>query len=147
MVDSLQKQCGDAVVTAIQALALTGIESNEIKLRKTFTNDKDGHVLKGISVCPVPERESPGTNQRDDYGYGFLIVMCQGTGHGNSQDIDKVSLWRQSTKRIFNNKRLSVTECYICTFEPADQFVLKKYMENKDVAMFVIRCWCREPRT
>lgn len=145
MPDSVMKQCGDAIVTVIEGLDLTGIEDTEVTLRKLY---RDGDsIQRGVSVCPVPEREAPGTNVRDDYGYGFLIVMCQGTGHGMSDDIDKVTLWRQSIKRAFNNKRLTgVSECYICTFEAGDTFMPREYQGSRDVSSFVVRCWCREPR-
>lgn len=146
MPDSLLKQCGDTVVSTIEGLDLTGIEDAEITLRKTYRTPE--YVFKGVSVVPVPEREAPGTNVRDDYGYGYLIVMCQGTGQGFSEDIDKVSLWRQQIKKAFNNKRLSgITENYICTFEPGEPFMAKEFLDNKDIGAMVIRCWCRETRT
>lgn len=146
---SLLTQCGDQIVSVIQALALTGIDNTEIQLRKSYYADSGAQIFKGISVVPVPERESPGTNVRDDWGRGYLITCAQGTGHGSIEDIDKISTWRQSIIRAFNNKRAlsTVTECYICTFEPGDMFVPKEYKDNKDVTMFVIRAWCREPRT
>jgi len=145
MTDSILKRCGDTIVEIIQGIVLDGISQDEIKLRKTY-RDRDS-IFRGISVVPVPEREAPGTNVRDDYGYGFLIVFCQGTGHGWSEDIDRITLWRQQVKRAFNNKRLTgVPEVYICTFEAGDPFMAKEYQNSNDVSSLVIRCWARETR-
>lgn len=145
MPDSIAKQCYDAIVTAIQGAGLTGIESTEVKLRKQY-RDKES-IYRGISVVPIPEREAPGTNSRDDIAHGALIVMCQGDGHGWTDDIDRVTQWRQSIRRLFNNKRLSVTENFICTWDGNDQFVPAEFQNNRDVSVLVIRAWCREPRT
>ena len=147
MPDSVMMQCGNSVVTTIQALSLSTLDTaTEVMLRKVYADG--AQVFRGVSVIPVPEREAPGTNVRDDYGYGFLIVCAKGSGHGSREDIDVVSLWRQQIKKAFNNKRLSgVTEVYICTFEPGEPFMKKEYLENRDISAMVIRCWARESRT
>lgn len=150
MTDSIAKQCLDAIVYSIQGLNLTGLESAEITGRKIPRDQMQAR--RGVTVAPAADVEGGGTNERDDIGYGYVILCCQGTGRGDTDDIDRVTEWRQAIKRKFHNKRLvgsggTITEIYICSVGSGEKFVPKELRKHQDVSVQLIRCWSREPRT
>lgn len=138
--------CYSAVVTAIQGLALTGVENSEVKLRKVMRDRS--HIHKGVTVVPIKAIEAPGVNERDDFGHGVLVVFVQGTANGYSDDIDRVTTWRQAVRRAFHNKRLSgVTPSIVCWVSHGDPYLPKELQGQNDVSSLMIRCWTREQRT
>jgi hypothetical protein len=146
MPDAVAKQCADAIVTVIQSLSLTGIESSEVTARKVARDA--AQVRRGIQVAFTTDSVGGGTNERDDIGYGFIVTCCQGTSRGDTDDLDRVTLWRQQIRRAFHNQRLSgVNEIYICTVSPGDQFIPKELRKHNDVSALYVRCWSREQRT
>lgn len=150
MTDSLQKQTAAAIVTAIQALDLEGIQDDEIVARKVAREDT--HIDYGITVSWEDEREARGTNERDDIGYPFVVTMCQGTSRGATDEMAKLSKWRENIRRTFHNKRLTGisstgTNVIPCTVQHRDVTVPKEYLASKDVSQLVITAWFRESRT
>ena len=146
MTDSIAKQCYDAVVTGIQALSLSGLETTEVNLRKVVRDR--AHIHRGVTLAPMRATEAAGTNERDDFGYGVLVIFVQGTGNGYGDDIERVSQWRQQVRKTFHNKRLSgVTQSSVCSVQHGDPFLPKELQGQNDVSSLVIRCWTRETRT
>lgn len=146
MTDAVDYQCYSAIVTTIQGLSLNGIQSSEVKLRKVMRDRS--HIQRGITVVPQAAIEAPGVNERDDFGHGVLVVFVQGTANGYSDDIDRITTWRQSVRRAFHNKRLSgVTESIGCSVRHGEPFLPKELQGQNDVSALMIRCWTREQRS
>jgi hypothetical protein len=153
MTDSVYRQVLDLVVTGIRSLALSGIESSEIALRKLPWDDQTIH--KGITVSWEQEKQSASepeaTNDRDMIGYPAVVTMISGSGRGFGDRITGVTDWRQRIRRQFNNKRLAgvvstdVNEI-ICRVVFNDVHVPDRYLKNWDVSRMTIWCWFLEPR-
>jgi len=146
MTDSIAKQIYDAVVTVIQALSLANLESTEIVLRKV-PRDRN-QLFRGITVSPAFTAELTGTNASDDWGYGILITFATGTGNGYSEDIDRMTLWRENVRKAFHNKRLStIAACTKSIVSPGESYLTKELRNNNDVSALMLRVWTRELRT
>lgn len=145
MTESIAYQCHAAIVSTIQALSLTGIQSAEIRIQKALRDRAS--IRRGIAVVPQRAIEAPGTNERDDIGHAVLVVFVQGTGNGYSDDLTRIETWRQSVRRAFHNKRLSgVTESIGCSVSQGDPYMPKELQDQNDVSSLMIRCWTRETR-
>lgn len=150
MPDAVYKQAMDQVVTILQGLDLEGIADNEIKVRK-FPWDDTTPPHKGITVSWEEEMEGSGTNCRDDIGYPMTVTLCQGTGKGWSDDMDRITTWRQAIRQRFLNARLdgvSVTGVspLPCKVKHGKPELPEKYKKNYDVSQLVIIAWFRESR-
>lgn len=146
MTDSVEKQCHDAIVAAIQAIGLEGVQSTEVVLRKV-PRDRN-HLNKGVTVSPVKAIEAAGTNERDDFGYAALVTLTEGTSNGGTENMGRVSLWREQIRKVFHNKRLSaVALSVVCSVGHGDSFLPKELQGHNDVSTLLIRCWTREGRT
>ena len=133
-------------MAAIQGLTLTGIESGEIQLRKVHRDAET--ISRGITVSPGNTTEGIGTNAQDDFGYGMLVYFVTGTGNGYSDDIDRMTLWREQVRKQFHNKRItSVTTNTVCNVSPGDSYITKELRNNQDVSALLLRVWTREQRT
>lgn len=151
MTDSVYKQTIDEVVTTIQGLSLTGIESAEVVARK-FPWDDTHPPIKGITVSWGDEKEAEGTTCRDDIGYPCYVTMVQGTGKGWSDDMDRITQWRESIRRAFHRHRLTTVSAtdvnhIICKVLHGDIELPDKYKSNYDVGQLIVMCWFREPRS
>lgn len=149
--ESVQKQALDSVVTTIRGLGLTGINTSEIRARKTFYDKKQG-VFPGITVSWTEEQEATGVNVRDDSGYPFLVTLCTGNSQGKSERMGDIAKWRQKIFRAFHQQKLSgITVTGVnslrCLVQRKSITIPSKYVDNKDVSQLMITCWFREPRT
>ncbi len=135
----------NSVVTAIQGLTLDGLQTSEVQLRKVYRDTVK--ISRGVTVSPGNTIEGKGTNATDDWGYGMLIYFVAGTGKGYSEDIDRMTLWREQVRKLFHNKRISaVPTNNICTVAPGDAYITKEQRANQDVSALLLRPWTRETR-
>lgn len=146
MTDSIAQQIYTAVIAGIQGLTLAGIEAGEIQLRKVYRDASA--ISRGITVSPAATSEGIGTNAQDDFGYGMIVYFVTGTGNGYSDDIDRMTLWREQVRKLFHNKRItSVATNTVCKINPGDAYIAKELRKNQDVSALTLRVWTREQRT
>ena len=140
-----------ALVTAIQALNLTLIPSNEIVARRRPYNLTG--VFRGITIHPLEdgEIESHGTEAREDIGYPFGISIYVGNDHSVLENIDKVPLWKETIRRKIINRRTSVTlpsgDTNLITQMAGGKLHLPKEEWRYELSTMFVRCWAREART
>jgi len=151
MTDTVFKQALDQVRQIIEDLQLDGIGAGEIKVRK-FPWDDTHPPLKGITISWDDEVEGKGTNCRDDIGYPIVVTFVQGTGKGWSDDMSRITFWRETVRRRFLNARLedvSATGVHplTCKVRHGKPELPDKYKSNFDVSQIVIVAWFREPRS
>lgn len=121
----------------------------EIAIRKwpyDKSRDKD-HWYPGITISRAMENERPGTNERDDVGYGIQVTMVMDNS-AYPDELDYFSEWRQKIRKAFIHQRLTGTgtdTIYTCLVEPGP--VYKNVPENYDIDTLVIRVMSREART
>jgi hypothetical protein len=137
---STQKDILDAVRTAINNLALTGVD--EVRVR---TSPSDGaHIFPGITVSATTEREYPGTNERDDIGYGITVTMVA-TDDADVDEDDLVGDWRQKIrKKLIHQKLSGVTGCCTVLWDSAQYE--KDNKRNLGISTMLFRVIVRETR-
>lgn len=138
-----------ALVTAIQALNLTLIQSTEIVARRRPWNQTG--VYRGITVHDLEEGEARGTEAREDIGYAFGISMYVGDDYSSIENIDKIPLWRETIRRKIINRRTAVTlpagDTNLITQLTHGQLHVPKEEYRYELSTMFVRCWCREART
>lgn len=149
----VQKQCEDAVVSVIRSLSLKGLQASEIVARRRAWHqlgDGTWVIHRGITVFPEPEVEAPGTNEREDIGYGIGVAMIVPTTHNTSEGRDLVTTWRAALRRKIYHDALSIvlpSGLYLQTKVSHRELVLPKDADRFEVSGLLIRCWMRESRT
>ncbi len=141
---STWQDCLDDIVLNIQGLNLTGVQDDQIKVRKHPRNKTQW--FPGITVHPVSTGHDEGTNEREDIGYGCQVTMIQRSGGVNVKDsIDKIILWDVAIRQQFINTTLSgVSTVWQCTIEEAGKFDERASSKDYDVLALIVRCWVRE---
>lgn len=150
MAESVHKQCMDAIASAIQGLSLEQLSRDEIVVRRRAF--PDGMVHYGISIHPSEEQEAPGTNSREDIGYGVDVTMAAPADNSMRDSVDLIPSWREAIRRKLMHDRLSVTLTgghYLQTKVEHGTFnaPLPKDSHEYELSRLVVRCWMREPRT
>lgn len=151
MPDSTFKQALDAVATAIQGLDLTGLPDDEVRVRRwPWKETSQGTVPhRGITVHPLTEAEYPGTNERDDIGYGIGVTIIVGSDHAAYEQIDRVPAWREAIRRNLHRTRLglSITGCNELDFMVSHgQLNVPKDLSKYEVSTLFCRYAIRESR-
>ncbi len=151
---SVQEQCLRKVAEIIRGLALNRTNPDQVQVcRLPWNVSGDGNVIinPGIFVHPVPEREAPGTNQREDIGYGCAVTMIVPTSHSSLESVGIVSEWRETIRREFVNSRLqdiTLDGGHFCIAKVEhNNLIVPREGHRYEVSSMVIRCWVREPRT
>lgn len=151
MPDSTFKQALDAVATAIQTLSLTNLPSDEVRVRRWPWKETDRGTIahRGITVHPLTEAEYPGTNERDDVGYGIGITMIVGSDHAAYEQIDGIPAWREAIRRNLHRTRLglSISGCNELDFMVSHgQLNVPKDLHKYEISTLVGRYAMRESR-
>lgn len=147
--DAVFQQILDAVLSRIQSLTLTDIETDSIVLRK---RPWDRNLLKpAIIVAPAPETRDHlgGSNLRDETGYGCLIAIWSISNQDLTTNLDRHLKWRQDITRAFQNQSDSLTtvsEVVHTIVEPGAVNLPDEFAKGYDVQPLVIRVFAREPR-
>lgn len=149
MPDSVHYQCLTAIKSEIDALItsedLTGIETDEVVVRRKFADDRQ--VYPGYNICLADIVPGRGTNESDDHGYGCLLVISRTNNADLTDKIDQDLNNRQTIRRYFLNQRLTgVSEVYIVKIEEGDALDKKWLDRDYNVAPIMLRCWARESR-
>jgi len=122
----------------------------QIEIRK-LPWDRD-MIYPGITIYPMPERESRGTCGRDDIGYGIGIAYVRPTTRNLSEGLGDIVTARQRVRRVFHNKRLPGFEsddCHVmsCKVIGSGVEIPKEFYASNDIGQQVIWAWFREYRT
>jgi len=138
----------EAIRDAIKTLSLTGLEDNEVKVRR-LPHDGEQYY-QGITVHPVKEIFGQGSNLLEEVGYGCAVTMVENNNNNSDYKLDQILLWREAIRRYFvENTTLSgVSET--CTIKVETGHVIdwdELFDKNIDVSRLVIRVRTLETRT
>ncbi len=154
MMTSVLGQCLEAVAEIIRGLALPGLNHDSIRVaRLPWIVGGDGNVIinPGIVVHPVRERTAPGTNVREDIGYGCAITMIRPASHSSMEDVDIVNQWREAIRQRLVEARLDdivVDDGHYCiTKIEHNELNVPREGHRYEISSIVARCWVREART
>lgn len=139
-----------AVQARVQGLALTGVTSSNIVVRKVPTDR--GVTLPGIIICPIKESTpaNEGVQALDDVLYPVLIVCSESDNQESTlaANMNRHTLWRQTIRRAFSsNPRLTgVSEVINASVEPSDLCSFEAWNKNKWASGLIVRFRARETR-
>lgn len=146
----------DALVTAIEGLALTGIPSgNVVGLQVLEERPKDIDATQpAVLVAPFgSESITPATNLSTDYGYPFSVVFLASTENDQEVGFSQRMTWRSSSMDHFDSNRSSVsvslpTGCFLmdCKIEPLTAVDPSAWFKGLFAGGFVVRFVCRKRR-
>lgn len=141
-------QCCEEVARTIRLLKLMP-DDQVIVRRRPYTKADD--VFRGIVCAPVEEREAPGTNIREDIGYGVLVVDAIGSDASLRENAGTAAERRTAIRRRLIHTRLNITAegCHYSQtkIEPGELNEIPRGIERHELSFFVARCWVRESRT
>jgi hypothetical protein len=122
--EAIHVQCAEAVQAAIQALALTGIDSDNVKVRKFPHFRKDMDTLPLVLVTThLPVTTTPATNKKDDITYPVTISLFAQSDANQTSNQERMLLWRESIRKAFHQSRLTgVTSVWMCNIPQSQPF-------------------------
>lgn len=147
MATAIQRQVLDAIVTSVEGLSIPTVDSNDVREMSRIDYEH-----KGIAVIPGEEIVEGATMERDDVAYPVSIVLLQGAS-GYDETITDVATFRQTIRRTFHNKMLTLGSlpagaCHeVCQVRSGDYVVPKKLENNINVSSMLVLAWFREART
>lgn len=151
---SVQNQCEDAFVTAIQALSVTGVTSSEIVARRwpwaETTNGKSGIIHRGITVHPRGWQKAKGTNVREDVGYGVGMTLCLPGDLAGTSNRDVAPAILDAIHDKLVEDRISITLTggnFLTVTWDFEQLQVPKEFFNWEVSTMTAWCWVRRSRT
>lgn len=154
MPDSVQKQFEDYAVTTIQSLSLSWPPSAQIRAaRLPYDVLEDGTVVihPGITVYELRATEAPGSNQREDVGYGIGIAFIHPKPHNNTTGRDRIPAAKEAVRRKLQHDRPSITLTGGHSIElkvtDGEVKVPGKGGHRYEICGLVVRAWMRESRT
>lgn len=107
-------------------------------------------IEEGITIYPGKPVVLPGTNEREDIGYTYVVSIAQGS---LTEDIDKdwrVGIWEQAIRQRFSHRRLGVelrSACELsCICKPGDLPNWAMIPDGIDASFLEITCFVRESR-
>ena len=154
--ETLQHQILYCVRDTIDRMSLPFLGDMEVEVRKLEWDGIFAHA--GISIIPIKEVEGSGTTEREQIGYGIMVVMNIGTSRGITENIDIITYWRRAIRGKFNKQRTCMREecdgvaeqgaCpIICEIVHEAIEVPEQYKKNRDWGYLVLRFWFLETRT
>jgi len=148
MATSYFMECLEAVRDAIKDMDLTGLEDYRVRVRR-LPHDGE-HYFPGVTIHPVPEVYSQGTNMRESLGYGCAVTMV--VNNDNDQDylLDRLLLWRETIRRtLVEDATISGVTGTIYRVGVEHGHVIDwndLFDKNVDVSSMTVRCWLLETR-
>lgn len=141
-----------AVTERIQALSLSGLDSDNVIMQKFPFNKKSNQSLAdrlttGIFVNPTRETLTPKTNRTDDYGYGVQVTYFTVSNRDLTSNLNRTLQWRDTLWKAHIFQYLpGFTEGFNCTPEPGPVYDAGAFAENMDAGSLVLRFFSREAR-
>lgn len=154
--DPVRNRCLEAVATRIRALLLKATDVNGVETAIPVLvrqNVNSGLTLSypciEVRRSPSPDRDMSSLNNRDDVGYGVLVLIKERAGSGQNADAAvKVHDRRyQAICRAFRQQRLpGVSESVRCLVEEAPEFEVQPNEMELNIGSLLVLCVCREAR-
>lgn len=151
----VHEQCLKEIAAGIKGLK-TCFRADEIRVQRLDHKvESDGSVTiqtydRGITVFPLQEQESAGTNLREDIGYGCGVLISAGNDHSLKDNVGKVLEARALIRRRFVHQRLTTVSLsggmYLTTKVAHLPINQPRGPHTFEASSLVIRCWMREPR-
>ncbi len=139
----------NAIVSSIQGLSLTGLQSTSVVARRRPW-DENGPI-RGLVVHPLEPGEANGTEAREDIGYKFGITVHIGNDHTTIEGQDRVASWFEAIRKKIINRRLSVTlasgDTNLITQMTNGQLHIPKELMHYEFSSLFVICFARESRT
>ncbi len=152
----VHEQAIDEIVAGIKGLKLPGIPAEEVRKRRLEHRiESDGRTTihnweRGITVFPMQEVESAGTNLREDIGYGVGVVIAIPTDSSQSAGLGRALEIRAKIRRKFIHQRLGTVSLsggmYLTTKVQHLPINQPREANQYEASSLLIRCWMREPR-
>lgn len=114
------------------------------------SEDATMSICEGITIIPLQPGELPGTNEREDMGYKYLVTIAQGTYTEGLPETWRVGIWEQNIRQRFQQRRTGVTldsACELgCTVTAGELPRWATFKEGVDASYLTITCFVRESR-
>lgn len=136
----------DAVKTEMVGLNV-GLTTLNVRQQPLPANPKNNELTSGAFLCPATEREGAhGTNQSNDIGYGFLLMLLQKSNSDLGKTAQQTLMpWREAVRKHFHHRSpLRSQGAYTCTVEHAPAVLPDAWKQQYDASALVIRCWVLE---
>lgn len=154
MPDSVQVQLEDAVVSLIAGLGLTWPPGEQIRAaRLPWHQHGDGTLVvhQGVTVYPMPSVYGPGSNRRDNVGYGVGIAIIAPAEHATSVSRNRVPDAKEKIRRKLEADRLTgigpTTSDHHDTQVHDMEIHVPKEAHRFEASGLALRCWVLEVRT
>lgn len=153
MPNSVQVQIEDKIVAVIRDMQLAWPPSELIVARRLpwdTSGDKSTTIHAGITVFPMAPTEAPGTNLREDIGYGVGIAFIAPVDHSYTVNRDRVPAAREAVRRklVYDRFTIQLTGGDFCQIKLVEPEVnVPKEAHQYEVSLIALRAWVREPRT
>lgn len=162
MADSQGRKIIERVQALIQALGLTGIDSDNVVIREaaqandqalqTIIGSLPGILLVMMDAETVNSAAGfTGTNASDDIGYPVLVGIHAAKTEDTGTDDDAQRLWRETIRKAFINQRLTDGSgnslAQTCVVEPRAQVdAFQRRIRLTWSSVMVLRFIAREQR-
>jgi len=149
---SLHARCLAAVQSRIRSLGLSGLASENVRIRKVPVDRQlTGGQLPAIVLVPHRAAAPPesGTNGQDDVAYDVLVVIWDRDNQeaSISAGMDRQLAWREQISRSFRHQRLAgVPEIFNAEVEPAEELMLEAWKHDLLASALLLRFYSREAR-
>ena len=153
--ESLHSRCLTAAQARIQSLSLSGLDSDNVVIRKVPVDrnlaGSGGVGLPAIVLSPRRAEMPPdaGTNGLDDVRYDVLVAIFDRDNQEPTLELnlDRHLLWREQIARAFRNQRLiGVSQIINAEVEPAEGLLEDAWKHELMVSALLVRFTSREPR-
>lgn len=143
-------QCLEKVKDHILTLQLRRMDRDEVQVRDSPWTQTE--IYRGCTIWNVGKKYAPGTNEREDVGYGCGVTFAAMDSGDPLANIDQLPYWEDVTRRHFNFiKRFDINflkGCDNCVVTVADaNFKPPRghaQAEQFKFSSLVVRCWIRE---
>jgi hypothetical protein len=145
----------EVLVDLVDELVLAESDVPAVRLAKRITQhgrEEDTiRIRDGITIAPIHQAESGGTNERDDVAYRFWLAIGYGTQTDELEDYWPLASLAQALRRRFNQTRTGVTGLIGCELATtiqsnADLPNKEKLVEQIDATVYRVTVWVRETR-
>lgn len=147
--DPIHDQCARAVQSVIQGLALSGLLSASVIVRKFPHHNKDTDPLPAIVISThLPTQHGASTNLSDDVIYPVTVNFVSASNANNTVNQERMLAWRQAVRKAFHQKRLSgVPSVWNCNVPPSPPFDPAWFIGGmRDVSPLTLNFISREQR-
>lgn len=122
-------QCAHAVRDRIAGLLLPGFDVANLHVRKVpGIRDDDAAKLKTGSAPTIvisthmPVAQTPATNLSDDVTYPVTVNLFAPSNAHLQRNQGRMLQWRETIRREFHQKRISVDRVWMCQVPPSQPF-------------------------